>query len=221
MMRAKELISPLIPPLKLSDSGDKALIWMHEFNVGYLPVVKKEKFLGLLSEEDVMDLDDPSEPIRNFDLKLPKPYVTQDVHIYEVVKLAADLKLVLIPVVDSNENYLGVITQESIVSSFAKLSSITEGGSIIVLELNKNEYSLAEIARIVEESNAVVLSSYVSTKPDSAKMEVTLKINISEIKQIVSSFERYKYTILGSFNETEYFEDLKDRFNSLMSYLNI
>jgi len=220
-MTAKELISPLIPPLRLSDSGDKALIWMHEFSVSYLPVVDKEKFIGLLSEEDVMDLEDPSEAIRNFDLKLPKPYVSENVHIYEVMKLAAELKLVLIPVLDKDENYLGVITQDSIISSFAKLNSITENGSVIVLELNKKEYSLSEIARIVEESNAAVLSSYVATLKDSVKIEVTLKLNTSDIKQIVSSFERYKYTVLGSFHETEYFEDLKDRFNSLMSYLNI
>ncbi len=220
-MTAKELISPLIPPLKLSDTGDKALIWMHEFSVGYLPVVNKGKFFGLLSEEDVMDLDDPSEPIRNFDLKLPKPYVTETVHIYEVVKLAAEMKLVLIPVVDKEENYLGVISQESIISNFAKLSSIIEPGSVIVLELNKNEYSLAEIARIVEESSVSVLSSYVSTQKDSMKIEVTVKVNTSDIKQIVSSFERYKYTVIGSYQETEYYEDLKDRFNSLMSYLSI
>ncbi|HXH20230.1 MAG TPA: CBS domain-containing protein [Chitinophagales bacterium] len=220
-MTAKELISPLIPPLKLSDTGDKALVWMHEFSVGYLPVVNKGKFIGLLSEEDVMDLEDPSEPIRNYDLKLPKPSVNEHVHIYEVVKLAAEVKLVLIPVVDKEENYLGVITQESIISNFAKLSSITENGSIIVLELNKNDYSLAEIARIVEETHASVLSSYISTHKDSMKIEVTVKVNTTDIKQIVASFERYNYTVAGSFQETEYYEDLKDRFNALMSYLNI
>ena len=220
-MTAKELISPLIPPLKLSDTGDKALIWMHEFSVGYLPVVNKGKFIGLLSEEDVMDLEDPSEAIRNFDLKLPKPYVNESVHIYEVVKLAAEMKLVLIPVVDKEENYLGVITQDSIISCFAKMNSIIENGSVIVLELNKNDYSLSAIARIVEESNAAVLSSYLASQKDSTKLIVTLKVNTSEIKQIISSFERYKYTVLGSYQETEYYEDLKDRFNSLMSYLNI
>lgn len=220
-MTAKELISPLIPPLKPSDTGDKALIWMHEFSVGYLPVVSKGKLIGLLSEEDVMDLEDPSEAIRNFDLKLPKPYVNESVHVYEVVKLAAEMKLVLIPVVDKDENYMGVITQESIISNFAKMNSITENGSIIVLGLNKNDYSLSAIARIVEESNAVVLSAYVTTRKDSTKLEVTLKINTTEIKQMVSSFERYNYTVLGSYQETEYYEDLKDRFNALMSYLNI
>ena len=220
-MTAKELISPLIPPLKLSDTGDKALIWMHEFSVGYLPVVSKGKFIGLLSEEDVMDLDDPSEPIRNYELKLPKPYVNETMHIYEVVKLAAELKLLLIPVVDKDENYMGVISQESIIMTFAKMSSITESGSVIVLEVNKNDYSLAEISRIVEETNASILSCYIAQQKDSMKLEVTLKLNTTEIKQIVSSFERYDYKVLGSYQETEYYDDLKDRFNSLMSYLNI
>jgi len=220
-MTAKELISPLIPPLKMSDTGDKALIWMHELSVGYLPVVDKGKFMGLLSEEDVMDLEDPSEAIRNFDLKMPKPYVNENVHVYEVVKLAAEMRLTLIPVVDKDENYAGVITQESIIASFAKMSSITESGSVIVLELNKNDYSLSQIARIVEESNAVVLSAYLSVRKDSMKQEVTLKINSTDIKSIVASFERFNYKVLGSYQETEYYTDLKDRFNSLMSYLNI
>ncbi len=220
-MTAKELISPLIPPLKLSDTGDKALIWMHEFSVAYLPVVSKGKFHGLLNEEDVMDLDDPSEPIENYDLKLPKPFVNENVHIYDVVKLAAEMKLTLIPVVDKQENYLGVITQESLVSSFAKMSSITENGSLIVLELNKTDYSLASISRIVEENNASVLSAYISTHHNSTKIEVTIKINTFDIKQMVASFERYNYTVVGTYQENEYYEDLKDRFNSLMSYLNI
>ena len=194
---------------------------MHEFSVGYLPVVNKGKFIGLISEEDVMDLDDPSEPLRNYDLKLPKPYVNEHVHMYEVVKLASEVKLTLIPVVDKEENFLGVITQESIIHNFAQLNSVLENGSVIVLELNRNDYSLAEIARIVEENNVTVLSSYISTKKDSMKVEVTIKVNATDVKQIIASFERYKYTVVGSYQETEYYEDLKDRFNALMSYLNI
>lgn len=220
-MRARELISPLIPPLKLSDTGDKALIWMHEFSVAYLPVISKGKFIGLLHEEEVMDLDDPSEPIRNFELKLPKPYVTEGMHIYEVIKLAAEMKLTIIPVVDKDENYLGIITQESIITAFAQMSSITESGSVIVLELNKADYSLASVARIVEENNASVLSAYIATHTDSTKVEVTVKLNTSEIKEITSSFERHNFKVVGSYQEAEYYDDLKDRFNSLMSYLNI
>ena len=220
-MTAKELITPLIPPLNLTDSGDKALIWMHEFSVAYLPVVKDGKFLGLLSEEDVMDLDDPAEPVQNYELKLPKPYVNENVHLYEVVKLAAEMKLSLIPVVDKEENYLGVITQESIIQNFARLTSASENGSIIVLEMSRNNYILSNIARIVEENNAVILSNYVSTHGDSMKVEVTLKVTTTDINRIISSFERYDYKVLGAYQENEYYDDLKDRFNSLMSYLNI
>jgi Mg/Co/Ni transporter MgtE len=137
------------------------------------------------------------------------------------VKLASEMKLTLIPVVDKEENFLGVVTQDSIINNFARLNSVMESGSVIVLELNRKDYSLAEIARIVEESNASILSSYISTQKDSLKVEVTIKVNTSDIKQIISSFERYSYTVVGSYQETEYYDDLKDRFNALMSYLNI
>src|SRR5688572_11491953 len=202
-MTARELISPLIPPLKLSDTGDKALIWMHEFSVAYLPVISKGKFIGLLHEEDVMDLDDPSEPIRHFELKLPKPFVTEGMHFYDVIKLAAEMKLAIIPVVDKEENYLGIITQESIINAFAQMSSVSENGSVLVLELNKNDYSLAAVARIVEENNASVLSAYIATHNDTMKVNVTLKISSSEIKEMTASFERHNFKVVGTYQEAE------------------
>lgn len=220
-MIARELISNLIPSLKTSDTGDKALIWMHELNVGQLPVLNKDKFLGLLSEEDLMDFEDPTGSIGSNKSMLPGPFINEKAHIYEVIKMASELNMTLIPVVDDKENYVGVITMEDIVKFFAMLSSINESGVIIVLELNKNDYSLSEISRLVESNNASILSSYISAHKDSMKMEVTLKINVPDPNQIIATFERFNYTVARSYQESQYFGDLKERFDSLMSYLNV
>ena len=220
-MIAKELVTNLIPPLKTTDTGDKGLVWMHEFNVNQLPIIKGEKYWGLLNENDILDFNDPSEIIAKFDVAPFKPYVQAKAHIYEVIKLAAELHLAVVPVIDEKENYLGLITKDDIIKYFATLNSINENGSVIVLELNKNDYSLSEIARLVESNNTSILSSYISKHKDSMKLEVTLKLSAVDVKQISATFERFDYTVVGTYQESEYFEDLKDRYDSLMSYLNI
>ena len=220
-MIARELISNSIPSLKTTDTGDKGLIWMHELNISQLPVLKNDKFLGLLSEEDIMDFNDPTGSIESNNPKLPGPFISEKAHVYEVIKLASELNLSLIPVVDDEEKYVGSITAENIIHFFATLSSINDSGGIIVLELNKNDYSLSEISRLVESNNASVLSSYVSAHRDSMKLEVTLKVNVSDPKQIIATFERFDYTVARSYQESQYMGDLKDRYDSLMSYLNV
>ena len=127
----------------------------------------------------------------------------------------------MVPVIDDKENYVGIITSENLVQYLAGISAITEPGGIIVLELNVKDFVLSEIARIVESNDAKILSLYVSTYPESTKMEITIKLNITELKSLISTFERFNHTVKASFQESEYFDDLKDNYDSLMKYLSI
>lgn len=220
-MLARDLIKDLIPPLKTSDTGLKALSWMEEFKVTHLPIVNKEDFLGLISEEDILGLNSPEEPIGNHPLSLIRPFVTEDQHVYEVIKIVTRLKLSLVPVLSVKDQYLGVITIPDLMESFATLTAVNNPGGIIILELNINDYSLSEIAQIVEGDDAKILSLYVSPHPDSTKMEVTLKINKTDLTRILASFYRYEYQVKASYHESEFKEDMQDRFDSFMNYLNI
>lgn len=220
-MLAKELISTSIPPLKTSDSGSKALIWMNEFHVTHLPIVNDQQFLGLISEEDILDMNDAEAPMGSHKLSLFKPYVFENDHIYDVIKVAASLKLSLIPVIDKNETYLGIIPLENLISYFFQMSGIKEAGGILVLELNIHDYSLSEIARIVESNDAAILSMYLIPHHDSTKIDVTLKINKLDLQHIIATFERFSYQVKASFQESPFNEDLKDNLDSLMNYLNV
>lgn len=220
-MIAAQLISNLIPPLKTSDTGEQAISWMQEFNVTHLPIVNNEQFLGLISEDDILDFSDLFAPIGSHPLSLFRPFVRENMHIYEVIKIACELQLTIIPVIDAQENYCGIITMQSIVQYFGTLSGVRENGGIVVLEMNKTDYSLAEIARIVESNDALILSNYLSSKSDSTLIEVTLKLNVSDLKHVIATFERFEYTVIASYQETEYTDQLKERFDSLMNYLNI
>lgn len=221
-MIASKLISDTIPPLKTSDTGEDAINWMSEFLVKHLPIVNNEQLLGLISEEDLLEQSNLSEPIGSYQLKFNNPYVHEDDHIYTVLRVASELRLSIIPVVDDEKNYKGLITLESLLFHFAQLSSITDPGGIIELQVPVRDYSLSEISRIVESNNANILSLYVTTHKDSTKMEITIKINKTMLRDVIATFERFEYEVLGYFQKTDFQNNaFKDRYDSLIKYLNI
>jgi signal-transduction protein with cAMP-binding, CBS, and nucleotidyltransferase domain len=220
-MYARELISDDIPPLKTSDTGERALAWMDEFRVSHLPIVNSVDFLGLISESDILDFNSSSEPIGGHSLNLSRPFVYDYQHTYDVLKVMSSLKLSVIPVLNDKDQYLGLIHLSTLLQHFAEMASMKESGGLLVLELNLHDYSLSEIARIVESNDAKILSLYISSHIDSTKLEVTIKINRTDLSSIIQTFNRYNYTIKASFHQSEYVDDLKDRFDSFMSFLNI
>ena len=211
----------MIPPLRPADSVDKALRWMDEFRVSHLPIVNATTFLGLISEEDILNLNAPEQPLGNHSLSLSQPFIGESRHVYEAIKLIARLKIDVLPVLDEDQQYLGLITLPDLVQSLASIMAIEGSGSVVVLELNTRDYSLSEIAHIVEADDAKILSSYLTSSPDSAKLELTININKLEISRILASLARYDYKVIASYQESEYSRDLQTRFDALMNYLKI
>ena len=220
-MLAKHLIADNIPPLKPSDSGEKALQWMHEFAVHQLPVVKDGKLLNLISMEDVINANDFQLPLSEYRNSFVHPFVYEHTHLLEVIKLGNKLKIGVVPVLDEEENYVGLVSSEDILGALSSFSSLTDEGSIIELEVPLKDFSLTEIARIVEGNEIQILSCYTNIRQDVAKVDVTLKLNKADLSVLVAAFERYEYQVKGVYQETGYTEDLKDRYDSFMRYLNV
>ncbi len=221
-MLAKDLISDVVPALKTSDTGQKALHWMDIFRISHLPIVNNEDFLGLISDKDIYDLNMSEEPIGNHTLSLFSPYVNDSQHIYEVMDLASRMMLTVVPVLDQNKRYHGLITLTDLLHYFADMAAIKQPGGILVLEINANDYSLSQIAQIVEGNDAKILSLYISSHSLSTKMEVTLKINRQDLTSIIQTFNRYNYIIRASFMNEDDMDNLyENRYELFMKYLNM
>ncbi len=220
-MIASELISDIVVPLKTSDTVENAISMMEEFKVSHLPVVNSRSYIALVSESDLIGSTGPDSPVGNIKLALPRLMISAYQHIYDVLRMMSEHKLSLLPVVDKDENYVGAISLESLTANMAKMAAINQPGAIIVLEMSQNDYSLSEIAQIIESNDAKILSVYVTARVDSTNMEVILKINKQDLNPIMSTFNRYNYTIKASYGEDEDPGDLKDRYDSLMNYLNV
>lgn len=220
-MLARELISDAIPPLRTSDSVQKVLDRMAEFRVSHLPIVNDQQFLGLVAETDLIEASDYADPIGSLSLSLYNPSVQEDQHIYDVISLFYQHKLTVVPVLDSKNDYQGIVSINTIVEYIATLTSVQEPGGIIVIEISNRDNSLAHMAQIVESDNAQVLSSYIRSFPDSTRLEVTLKVNKTDVSGIVSAFGRYDYNVIGTFNKSVSDNQTKDRYDQLMNYLDI
>ncbi len=220
-MLVGDLITDEIPPLKVTDTVEMALDWMEQFKVSHLAVVNNRELVGLIAETDLMDYEHPEEQINAGKVHLLKPIIHHSQHTYDLVKLMSSLNLTLIPVLDENELYKGCITLKGIIKNLSAMIAVQNPGGVIVLELNQSDYSVVQIANIVEGNDAKILSLHVSSTPDSTKMEVTLKVNREDLSSILQTFNRYNYTVKASFHHGDYDKDMKDKLNEFLHFLNI
>lgn len=212
----------MIPPLKPTDNGHKAIVWMEELRVNQLPVIERGKFKGFITEEIILEENDSSIPISQYELEGQECFVTEDQHFYDVIRVASLHELQMVTVINSQGNFEGVIAIEDTIQAFAESTAVQEPGAILVLLMNQRDYSLAEISRLIESENAKILSSTVnSDAKDHSMLRVTLKLNITEVSHITASLERFGYKIIGRFQEEEIKSNDQERFDMLMRYLNI
>jgi acetoin utilization protein AcuB len=221
-MLAKDLISDVIPALKTSDTGLDALNWMEAFRVSHLPIVNDRIFLGLISDTYIYDLNSAKEPLGNHRLSLMKPYVISHQHIYDVIEIASRLKLSIVPVLDPEKEFLGVITQHDLMHRFSELIAAHTPGGIIQIEVGARDYALSEMARIVEDSDSKILSLYASQDPVGSQLFITIKLNRTDMQSVINGFERYGYKIRAEYGaDLQIDETARRNYESLIKYLSV
>jgi acetoin utilization protein AcuB len=221
-MIAEEFVNHMIPPLKVTDDAHKAIVWMEEFRCNYLPVTNNGRLLGFISEEIILETNDIDKVVGEFNLVGKDCFVRLDSHFYDILRIAGENKLNIVGVVNDEGQYVGVITVQDIVASFAQTASVQMPGGILVLSMDFIDYSLAEISRYVEENKAKVISSNLVEDPlDRGKIKVTLKINQLDLSRIVATLERFGYRVIGRYQDAPHDDDNKERLDMLMKYLNM
>jgi acetoin utilization protein AcuB len=219
-MLAKDLITESILPLRTSTTGEDALHIMRDAVVRHLPIVNNTQFLGLISEDDIL-AGNIEDPIGSYELAAHKPYVNADDHLVEVLRIMGQGRLTVIPVLNDKGDYLGLITQDDLLAHLASATSLAENGSILIIEVNRRDFTPGEIGRIIEGENGIILLMYLSSEPQAEVMEVTIKLHAPSVSRIVASLERYKYKVKASYQESDYTESLKENYESLLNYLNV
>ena len=220
-MLTKNLINNNIPRLQLQDSVGKALQLINDFRISHLPVVNDEKFLGLVSEDDLLDAENEKLPIENLQDSFLNAAVAGNVHFLNAVSNSIKFDTTVIPVIINENDYLGVITISDLLKMLGNFAGADEIGGIIVMEMERPQFSISEISRIVERNDCTILHLNTTTDSVTGLLTVTLHLNKREIASIIASFERYEYDVIYNFTDEKFEDNIDTNYRHLMNYLDI
>jgi len=219
---AEQLISDAIPSVHSNEVGRRALGYMDVYRVSHIPVVDDSKYLGLVSDKLIYDLNLVEEPIEKELDKLNTAHAHADQHIFELAIVMYKLKISVLPVLDDEHYYLGAITLYDLARRFASLFSLQEPGGVVVIETTPTEYSMTQISQIVESNDVKILSFFIDRKPGINNLDLIIKMNSEELSGVVQTLTRYNYFVKAIYQDRSMLNDLyKDRFDQFMRFMNI
>jgi len=218
-MLAIDIIQEDFKNVSITNTVDEALGWMERYKLRHLPIVKSKAFLSLVNEETLRSAE-PGTILGQLKNDGIRAYVREDDHILEVAKIMSNEKVSILPVLDKDDTYLGVISIIDLFESIVEKYGFDTEGSLLVLEMPQQDFHLSELVRILETERIHLFSILISTEnfPD---VEITLKTDIKDINSILQTLERYSYRVKAYFEDDQYHHQLKDRYDSLLSYLNV
>ncbi len=220
-MTTLQLIDNKIPQLQLDDTVNKALQLIVDFKCTHLPVVNKEKYLGLISEDDLLDKNKEGATIELFQSDLIPARIPVTEHFLKAVPVCDLYQTNVIPVVNEIGELLGCIRSFSLINALGNFCGANEFGGLVVLEMEPSRLAISEINSIVESDGATILHLNISPISTSQLLKVTLQINKKEISTIIASFERYEYSVVYYSGEELFENDLATNYQNLMTYLHI
>jgi acetoin utilization protein AcuB len=216
-----ELINNNIPRLKLQDTVGKALQLINDFRVTHLPVVADEKYLGLISEEDLLDAEEEKLPIELMQDTFINAAVKDNEHFLNAVNCCNQFDTTVVPVINADGELAGTITTPDLLKALGNFAGTNEIGGIIVLEMERSQFAISEISRIVESNDATILHLNTTVHPVTGMLTVSIHTNKKEIAAIVATFERYDYDIIYYFGNEKFENEIHSNYRHLMNYLDI
>ncbi|HLS96321.1 CBS domain-containing protein [Sphingobacterium allocomposti] len=207
--------------VKSDDSISFTLDKMNELHTSQLPVVNGRDFLGVIAEDHLLAAHDDTHELHSLMVSLRFVYLYEYQHVYDALQYMSAHQLEVLPILDKENNYVGVVTLGDLLSSVNETLSNKEPGAIIVLELGKNDVSFSHIAHIFESENIRILNAAVRDIPNTTKIEMTIKVDKQNISTLVASLWRFDYVVKATFNDGSQDSDIKERYDILMNYLNL
>jgi len=209
-----------ISPLRPTDFVVEALDQMEEWKLSHLPMVDASgKYMGLISEDVLFESEDDNAPIQTVFNPAFAPSVLPNAHAFVLMDVCTRDRITLIPIVDHEGFYKGAHMLTDVLEFFRSTPALSQPGAILVMRAETAQYSMAEMAAVVEQNDAKVLASWLTHSSAANEVEITLKINVEHSGPIVQSLQRYGYEIGGIFGDRNFDSDYRERYDHLMNYL--
>lgn len=220
-MNVNQLIDKGIPFLTTMQSVKSALKIFTNYGFSQLPLTSSGDYLGLVKIEELKNYTGDIETLKA--VKLQKDvYIKPQDNILEAIRISQNFQIEIIPVVDSNLKYIGSVKMDTCLNYLIKNTTLGEIGGILVLKGKRNDYSFSEISRIIEMEGFNLLHFFINDYDETTQeLKITIKVDSLNLESLERTFERYGYLVDAIFTEKDNMGGLKERYDSLMTYLNV
>ncbi|KOS07453.1 acetoin utilization protein acuB [Flavobacterium akiainvivens] len=219
MTEITDFLNSNIKALRTTDTVADAQDLFAEYPFSHFPVLDNGVYIGCAGSEDteLLDIEKTMDEAR---YTFERFFVRDTTMWLDVLEVFAKNETNLVPVLDADNKYLGYYEITDIIRFFDETPFLKEEGGILVVEKGTTEYSMSEVSQIVESNNGRLLGLFIS-EASLEKVQITLKISLGGLSEIIQTFRRYNYNIVSEHQEDAYLNTLKDRSDYLDKYLNI
>jgi Mg/Co/Ni transporter MgtE len=217
-----EITNYITNDFKAIDSQDTIAVvqeFFDELHFSHFPVIEEGIYIGSIASDDIETFD-TDKKVADYRFTLEGFFTRTNTIWLDVLEIFAKNHTNLVPVLDENNKYVGYYEIEDIMKFFHETPFLKEPGGIIVVRKPILDYSMSQITQIVESNNGKLLGLFISDA-DVESVQVTMKISLGAMNDIIQTFRRYNYEIISEHQEDNYINNLKERSDYLDKYLNI
>lgn len=217
-----EITNYITNDFKAIDSQEMILTvqdFFNESHFSHFPVIEEGIYIGSIASDDIETFDSDKK-VADYRFTLEGFFTRTNTMWLDVLEIFAKNHTNLVPVLDENNKYVGYYEIEDIMKFFHETPFLKEPGGIIVVKKGILDYSMSQITQIIESNNGKLLGLFIS-EADVESVQVTIKITLGALNEIIQTFRRYNYEIISEHQEDNYINNLKERSDYLDKYLNI
>ena len=217
-----EITNYITNDFKAIDSQDTIAVvqeFFDELHFSHFPVIEEGIYIGSIASDDIETFD-TDKKVADYRFTLEGFFTRTNTIWLDVLEIFAKNHTNLVPVLDENNKYVGYYEIEDIMKFFHETPFLKEPGGIIVVKKPILDYSMSQITQIVESNNGKLLGLFIS-ETDVESVQITMKISLGAMNEIIQTFRRYNYEIISEHQEDNYINNLKERSDYLDKYLNI
>lgn len=210
-----------VEPLQIHNTVTEAIDSIRKCDTDCLPVFKSGTLVNYVCSKNLKGKEG-SELLSSLDsYSAVIPYIRSSRHILNALSYLKSVEMHSMAVLDDNNEFMGLVRTRDLVKALSQSLTIRSGGAIIVVKMKTRDYSLADLTRIVEYSDAKLLGILTFDAETEGEIEVHLKLNTNTLKNVLATMERFDYQVIQYFNREDRSEDLNERYENLMNYIDL
>ena len=207
-MRVRDLMSMNVVSVEEKTLVDEARKIMEAHKIRRLPVMKKDKLVGLVTKHMLLEASpSPATALSIHELHyllakmtvkeimVTKPYtISPDMPPEDALQLGQEMGYGGFPVVE-NGRLVGVVTESDIVRLMTRVLGVTKKGTRITIKTSNAFGNMQKIMNILDKNKTVLLSLMSLKEPDEEERLIVLRLDSNNAEPIAKELTSSGFNI--------------------------